>query len=25
MYGPYLNLDGKKVKTFLFAFIDDHL
>ncbi|PTX17552.1 Transposase InsO and inactivated derivatives [Halanaerobium congolense] len=23
MYGPYLNLDGKKVKTFLFAFIDD--
>lgn len=23
MYGPYLNLNGKKVKTFLFAFIDD--
>lgn len=23
MYGPYLNLDGKKVQSYLFAFIDD--
>jgi len=23
MYGPYLNLDGKKKQAFLFAFIDD--